>query len=129
MICTSYYANINKILDSSNKRCVLLAVSQSRPNIANLIHIKGAAPHWSLVDSYKRGDTSKELYTEMYKNFLNNLDISKPEFFESLKRDETNENYDVILLCYEKPKEFCHRHILAEWLNEQYHMNIKEWEE
>ncbi len=24
--------------------------------------------------------------------------------------------YGKILLCYEKPENFCHRHILAEWL-------------
>lgn len=23
---------------------------------------------------------------------------------------------DIILCCYETPEEFCHRHILAEWL-------------
>jgi len=23
----------------------------------------------------------------------------------------------IILLCYEKPADFCHRHIVADWLN------------
>ena len=33
---------------------------------------------------------------------------------------------EIALVCYEKPEDFCHRHILAAWLEEY---NIKEWEE
>lgn len=25
---------------------------------------------------------------------------------------------DIVLCCYEKPGDFCHRHILAEWLGD-----------
>ena len=32
-------------------------------------------------------------------------------FFETLGGDR-----DIILCCYEKPGEFCHRHVLANWL-------------
>jgi hypothetical protein len=28
------------------------------------------------------------------------------------------EETDIILLCYEKPNEFCHRHLVANWLSE-----------
>ena len=28
-----------------------------------------------------------------------------------------NKNFDIVLLCYEKPDEFCHRHLVAEWFN------------
>ncbi len=31
-----------------------------------------------------------------------------------------------VLLCYEKPHEFCHRHILREWLTEAHGVNIIE---
>lgn len=24
---------------------------------------------------------------------------------------------DIALICYEKPSDFCHRHLVAEWLN------------
>lgn len=29
---------------------------------------------------------------------------------------EVADKRDIVLCCYEKPNEFCHRHILAEWL-------------
>ena len=25
---------------------------------------------------------------------------------------------DIALVCYEKPGDFCHRHLVADWLNE-----------
>ena len=31
-----------------------------------------------------------------------------------------------VLLCYERPHEFCHRHILREWLTETHGVNITE---
>ena len=34
---------------------------------------------------------------------------------------------DIALVCYEKPEEFCHRHLVADWLRKYGH-DIKEWE-
>ena len=34
---------------------------------------------------------------------------------------------DVALVCYEKPEGFCHRHLVADWLNEN-GIVVKEWE-
>ena len=28
-----------------------------------------------------------------------------------------NKDIDIALLCYEKPDDFCHRHLVADWLN------------
>ena len=35
---------------------------------------------------------------------------------------------DVALCCYEKPSDFCHRHIVAKWLEEQAGIEVKEFE-
>jgi len=40
-------------------------------------------------------------------------------FFETLGGDR-----DIILCCYEKPGEFCHRHVLANWLADK--IEVKE---
>lgn len=34
---------------------------------------------------------------------------------------------DVYLLCYEKPSQFCHRHILASYLNKYFNLDIEEY--
>lgn len=33
---------------------------------------------------------------------------------------------EVVLLCYERPNDFCHRHLVAEWLREAGY-NIEEY--
>lgn len=35
---------------------------------------------------------------------------------------------DIALICYEKPSDFCHRHLLTEWLNQNGFVNgYKSW--
>ena len=34
---------------------------------------------------------------------------------------------DIVLLCYETPEKFCHRHLAAEWLNKKLNLNICEF--
>ena len=34
---------------------------------------------------------------------------------------------DVALCCYEKPEDFCHRHILADWIKEKTGVEIEEY--
>ena len=34
---------------------------------------------------------------------------------------------DIVLLCYEKPGRFCHRHILAEWIKEKTGEEVEEY--
>lgn len=33
---------------------------------------------------------------------------------------------DIALICYEKPSDFCHRHLVSEWLN-QNGFKCEEW--
>jgi uncharacterized protein (DUF488 family) len=35
---------------------------------------------------------------------------------------------DICLICYEKPNDFCHRHLVADWLNKN-GVECKEWED
>ena len=34
---------------------------------------------------------------------------------------------DVALCCYEKPGDFCHRHLVAKWMNEKLGVQIEEF--
>lgn len=66
------------------------------------------APSVDLLTGYKMGTVSEEEYTETYLSYLNRLGLIK--VLAVL-------NDGDVLLCYEKPGDFCHRHILARWLN------------
>ena len=66
----------------------------------------------------KGGSMSNEEYEESYrKNVLARLDAQK--IYDSLK--------DYVLLCWEKPGDFCHRRIVAAWLFESLGIIVDEW--
>ena len=119
MIYTSYYANHRKY-----KGMYRIAISRIYPiNSCDLCIIK-LAPSHDLLRDYKANISSQEDYTTRY---IAQLDVlynsGKLDLFvNKIKSIES----DIVLLCYEKPSDFCHRHILAEYLNNKYFLSIKE---
>lgn len=65
------------------------------------------APSWELVNAYKRGQITTEEYTKIYQQVLSQLNPA----------DVVAElGPNPILLCWEAPSKFCHRHLVADWL-------------
>ena len=78
---------------------------------------KKLAPKFWFFEKYKR-DGDKEFYTEQYyKEVLDKLDPE--EVYNDLGQN-------AVILCWEKPGEFCHRHIVAEWLANALDIEVKE---
>lgn len=71
-----------------------------------------AAPDWAFVSAYKEGRLTQQEYETVYRTKLDKLGEEKvlSQFTDG-----------DVLLCWEKPTDFCHRHILAQWLNERGH--------
>lgn len=78
------------------------------------------APSTDLLNRYKNGNANIQDYTTEYLNMLNNIDTKF--IIENISKDR-----DIVLCCYEKPTDFCHRHLLAEYCNNKYNMNIQEF--
>jgi uncharacterized protein YeaO (DUF488 family) len=120
---TSYYANIPN-LDGY----FLVSISGGiTPEIEKVIdkHDKRLAPNLSLFTEYKKSqeimDVSASFNEERYvgrfkKEVLSNIEINS--FIEEYKNIYAEHKKDIVLLCYEKPEDFCHRHIVQEFLNE-----------
>lgn len=64
------------------------------------------APHAEILREYKRYG-NENCFEEQYRKQLDTLDIN--EVKRLIPRG-------TIFLCYEKSGDFCHRHILADWL-------------
>lgn len=75
------------------------------------------APTWDIVMGVKSGEIDDKRYTEEYLKILAKLDPQKVV-------DDLGDG--TIMLCYESPKDFCHRHIVAHWLNKHLGLNIQE---
>ena len=108
MIFTSYFGNFKNIKNP-------VSICGKAPDFYKGPQYKKLAPKYSFFRDYKDGKIGEQEYTELYReqvlNHLNANDVVKD--IESFYPND-----DVTLICYEKPGDFCHRHIVAEWLIE-----------
>lgn len=100
------------------------------------ISICGKAPSWYKGLQYKKLAPKYDFFMKWKENHDNNYYI---HCFYSKVLSELNPTQvvndliamaaerDIALVCYEKPEEFCHRHLVADWLRKYGH-DIKEWE-
>lgn len=73
------------------------------------------APSRKLLKGYKAGEVTQEEYAKQYKDFLKTVNWG--EVIEKLFTiSDRHDGRDLVLCCYEKPSDFCHRHLLAEYL-------------
>ena len=122
MIYTSYYANYRKF-----KGMFRVSISRTAPSNSYDLQLTKLAPTAKLLQNHKSNFITNEEYTSVYNSQLLGLEndgyIAK--FVKALSNlQELHE--DVVLLCYEKTGKFCHRHLLAEYLNSNYDTDIRE---
>lgn len=102
---TSYFAK-----NGSHHAAVSIACSNPR-GFKGKHYPKLAPPYWLVKKLKEDGDT--KYYTEhYYKEVLDKLDPLT--VYRELQKLATDE---AILLCWEKDNGFCHRHLVADWLN------------
>lgn len=83
------------------------------------------APPRKLLVGYKDGVISQKEYTKKYNDFLKTVNWG--DVIEKLYTiSDKHEGKDLVLCCYEKPSDFCHRHLLAEYLT-AHGMDVQEW--
>lgn len=107
-IYTSYYANYKNICPGF--QC--LSISNTKPSSIFIPRLREAAPHWSIVKDYKEKKISRDFFGQMYMQQIHQHigPYNLRDYIISLN------NTDVVLLCYEKQPETCHRSILADYI-------------
>lgn len=113
MIYTSYFGNLKQILQI-NKNIVPIAICTRYPYWYKGIYYKKLAPKYNILNKWKN-DHDVESYTKEYnEQILNKLDAS----VISKELYGLSNNNDIVLLCYEKTGDFCHRNLVAKWFND-----------
>lgn len=121
-IYTSYFGKIKQLQEND---IVPIAICCYPPKQLSIPNISYVAPTKEILNNYK-GNTT--LYTEKYtKEILDGFTSKSLDIFLSQLNVYGN-GKDVALCCYEKPGDFCHRHLLADYLNRTYNLNIEEFE-
>ena len=103
MIYTSYFAAMRRMTEEQKSRCICIALWPTK-GVSIPIYSNLAPTKKILLDYKKNSDTKKYIHDYC---------------FHVLSRIDPHEVYEYldnkILLCYEKPEDFCHRHIVANW--------------
>lgn len=115
VIYTGYYANMKNY---SKYKCY--SISNSKPKGIEIDTIKEFVPDWNILKDYKEGKIDKKIYENLYLSQLNKIDWNTG--MNILRKLLENKS---ILLCYEQ-NSFCHRHILAKWLEENTVIELRE---
>lgn len=108
-IYTSYYAKLRTIPDE----IVPISIAAKCPEFYTGIQYKKLAPKWGFFQQWKQNHDNDYYIEHFNAEVLDLLDVN--QVFDELQ--ELSNGKDVVLLCYEKPSDFCHRHLVADWFS------------
>ena len=115
---TTYYANVRNL----PKDVVPISISGRAPDGWKGLEYKRLAPKWWFFKEWKENHDN-DFYIRNFRKEV--LDALNPdEVWKRLR--EMSGGAPFALVCYEKPDDFCHRHLVAEWL-ERHGYAIKEY--
>ena len=119
MIYTGYWA---KIKEYELNHLTPVGISGWSPDGYKGKTYKKLAPKYTWWKEWHDNNLSEQWYTEKYQetvlNVLNPLTVA---------HDLQSFGKDVVLLCFETPEKFCHRHLVAKWLNTHTKLNVFEY--
>ena len=119
MIYTGYYSKIKEYVDSG---LTLLSISRTKPGFAKpCIDIPQLFPSDNILWDHKKGKIDNMEYTSKYLAQLDDIGIDRIIKTIQIFGD------DVVLLCWESPEKFCHRHILADYINRNSDLVVEEF--
>ena len=127
-IYTSYFSNIQNLINLTDINIISIAGKspeffQELVNEFNKYKIyKSLTPKYIWWKEWHDNNLSNDWYIEKYnETVLSQLDPIK--VFNDLTNNDTK---DAVLLCWEGRNKFCHRHLVANWLNKNLNINVKE---
>ena len=117
-IYTSYFANLRNLPDN----VCPISICGKAPDWYAGIQYKALAPKYWFFKKYKE-DGDAEFYTLAFqKDVCDALNVSTTLLdLQKLAGDKI-----PCLICYEKPGDFCHRHIVAEWIKNNSNIKVEE---
>lgn len=109
---TSYFAKRKEI-----KPELMVSIARSKPRWVKCEEYLDLAPPWDLVQYWKETGDEKGYCKRYYDEVLSKLDVEK--VYEDLK--------DKYIMCWEKSGSFCHRRIVALWIEKLLGIEVPEF--
>ena len=125
MIYTSYFAQLKNL----PKNIIPITICGKAPDWYDGLQYKKLAPKYAFFMEWKKNHNNDYYISHFNEEVLNTLTISGvlndlqtrlPEDIQNKLTIPIQENKDwhIALICYEKPEDFCHRHLVANWMQE-----------
>ena len=118
MLYTTYFANLKNL----PKTIIPISICGKAPDGYNGLQYKKLAPKWSFFSVWKETKDNHYYVKCFDEQVLSQLDAQT--VYAELKERAGSD--DIALVCYEKPEDFCHRHLVANWFREN-NIQIKEY--
>ena len=118
MIYTSYFAKIKSLPEY----IIPVSICAKVPTWYEGLQYKKLAPKYDFFMKWKENHDNNyyiKCFNEQVLNELNVVTVIK-DLINLMPKDSISEyslNKTICLVCYEKPSDFCHRHLVADWLN------------
>lgn len=135
MIYTSYFAMLKKM----PKNYIPISICAKVPEWYTGLQYKKLAPKYDFFMKWKQSHDNEyyiQCFNEQVLSYLNPYDVIS-ELINMLDNQTkmmvkmtncpiwSNPDIHIVLICYEKPSDFCHRHLVAYWFN-NHCINCKE---
>ena len=132
MIYTSYFGKIKSLPGN----IIPISICGKAPDWYEGLQYKKLAPKYDFFIKWKENHDNDYYIKCFNEQVLDKLDAQKvvqelnnlidgimlnPKIFHDKSLIP-----DIALICYEKPSDFCHRHLVADWLNKN-GFECKEW--
>lgn len=116
MIYTSYFSKLRYLPNTM----IPVSISRKSPRWYKGLQYRWLAPNWNIIYEHKTTHND-DLFTQRYRDevLANRRVFQVHRDLEMLQLSRgSGKRFDVVLLSYERPGDFSHRHIVAEWLTE-----------
>lgn len=109
MIYTTYFNNLINLPDN----IIPISICGKAPHYWIGRQYKKLAPKYDFFRVWKQTHDNDYYIEQFNKQVLNNLDPAQVmnELLQGIPNDCT-----IALVCYERPNQLCHRHLVADWL-------------
>ena len=111
MLYTSYFARMKSL----PANVIPISICGKAPEWYMGLQYKKLAPKYDFFMKWKQ-DHDNDYYIKCFNEQVLNM-LNAPEIFHEL-HTMAGIGKDIALLCYEKPSDFCHRHLVAKWFND-----------
>ena len=113
---TGYFAQLKKYETAG---LIPVSICGKAPDWYTGLQYKKLAPKWLFFSEWKSGSHKgdNDYYIEHFNDEVLNVTSVRKVIIDIEKLANSRAD-NIILLCYEKPGDFCHRHLVADWLKE-----------